>query len=100
MKAENAGTSCTDAEHEAILARATAVLYETSAAPVHFELDLILVVALIGQLQLAFRHPENTGPTQAMLREFVRDLIERLGQQFGPEVYQFLMMGFDEKFDA
>ncbi len=36
------------------------------------ELDLTGVLAIIGNLQLALRHPENKGPTSKIVRNMVR----------------------------
>ena len=88
----------TDDEKRYILTVAQTKLFNKGNVPVNFELDMVLVVGLIGQLQLAFRHPGNTGPTREMLENFVRELIEKLDPARG-EVYQFLMMGFDEEHD-
>lgn len=38
------------------------------------ELDLTGTLALIGNLQLALRHPENTGPTSKITRNLVGTL--------------------------
>ena len=61
-------------------------------------LDYANVASLIGQLQLAFRHPGNTGPSRTMAEELVRDLIERLDPDHG-ELYDIFMQGFDPQFD-
>lgn len=77
---------------------ATSKLFSKDAPPVKFELDMVHTVGLIGQLQLAFRHPHNTGTTRKTLEKFVRDLILRIDPERG-EIYHFLMMGFHEEFD-
>ncbi len=88
----------TNLEKQIILKRATAKLYARDAAPVNFELELVLVVGLIGQLQLAFRHLRNTGASRLMVEKFVLELIGKLDPEQG-DVYKFLMMGFDEAHD-
>ncbi len=67
--------------------------------PVKFELDMVLTVGLIGHLQLAFRHPANTGPTSEILKKFTIDLIEKLDPGKG-DIYDFLMHGFNPNYDT
>ncbi|MBS1797822.1 MAG: hypothetical protein JSS81_28635 [Acidobacteria bacterium] len=74
-------------------------LFAPDARPVIFEMDSTAAVALIGQLQLAFRHPENTGRTREITENFVRNLIEQMDPDHG-DVYEFLMMGFNPEMDA
>jgi hypothetical protein len=66
--------------------------------PIVFEFDIQTTIALIGQLQLAFRHPANVGPSRQVIEKLTRDLIAQLDPTKG-DIYQFLCMGFDEKFD-
>jgi regulator of sigma D len=87
----------TEAKKQAITERALAQLRERKE-PVRFELDITLVLGLIGQFQLAFRHPGNVGPSRDALEKFVRELIEQLDPGHG-DVYALLMMGFDERYD-
>lgn len=86
----------TEIEKERILNKATEFM--KMAPPVEFKLDMVLTVGLIGQLQLAFRHPGNLGATREMLEKFVLELIQRIDPS-GGAVYQMLMMGFDQQFD-
>jgi hypothetical protein len=87
----------TEAKKQAITERACAQL-RARKEPVRFEMDMTLVMGLIGQLQLAFRHPGNVGPSRVALEKFVRDLIERLDPEHG-DVHTLLMMGFHEAYD-
>jgi hypothetical protein len=66
--------------------------------PLTLDLDITFLVALIGQLALAFRHPHNTGPTRALVEGFARDVIEQLDPHHG-HLYEFLMMSLDERYD-
>lgn len=86
----------TDSEKMRIMEAATEAM--AKKPPLAFNLDIVLVAGLIGQLQLAFRHPQNTGETRQMLQKFVLDLINRLDPDKG-DLWTFLMMGFDEQFD-
>lgn len=63
-----------------------------------FDLDPTLAVGLIGHLQLAFRHPANTGPTRQLLEKYLRETIEKIDPSHG-DVYNFLMAGFDPDCD-
>lgn len=83
---------------EVVVRNAGIKIFAVDAAPVHFELDMVYVTGIIGHLQLAFRHPANTGPTRQLIEKFVRDLIECIDPGHG-EVYWYLMMGFDPTHD-
>ena len=85
-------------EIEKIARIAASKLFAPNARYVNFELNMILTVGLIGQLQLAFRHEKNTGPTRFETEKFVRRLIEQIDPHKG-EVYQFLMLGFNDEYD-
>lgn len=87
----------TAAKREAIVRRAAEAM-GAMTEPVRFELDPVLAVGLVGQLQIAFRHPGNKGETRQRLEQFVRDLIERLDPEHG-DLYTVLMMGFDASYD-
>lgn len=87
----------TDAKKQAITERALAKMREMKE-PIKFELDVTHVMGLIGQLQLAFRHPGNTGPSRAAIERFVRDLIEQMDPEHG-DVHALLTMGFHEAYD-
>ena len=45
---------------------------------VQFELDLNACLCLCGNLQLAQRHPMNTGPSSDVARQLIRDIREGL----------------------
>lgn len=87
----------TDGKKEAIMRRATERM-RAMTEPIKFELNINLVVGLIGQLQLAFRHPQNVGPARQLLESFIRDLIEQLDPEHG-DLHTVLMMGFHEAYD-
>lgn len=89
---------CTNDEHIRITERALALL-ENWSRPVIFEINITLTIGLIAQLQLAFRHPANTGATRQMTEAFVRELIEKIDPWHG-DIYSMLMMGFDSSYDA
>lgn len=89
----------TDEQKIMITQLAASKLFARDAPPVILNLNMVLAVGLIGQLQLAFRHPENVGPTRRMTEKLVLDLIDRIDPEHG-EVYAFLMMGFDPECDG
>lgn len=69
--------------------------------PLALELDVSATLAVIGQLQLALRHPGNAGPTAAATRRFVRDLITAVVRGAGPDGSdaRTLRRGLDAGFD-
>ena len=75
-------------ERNAISHRAMVILREWKR-PILIELDMKHTIGLVGQLQLAFRHPANNGPTRQMLEEFTRELIAQIDPEQG-DVYKFL----------
>jgi len=66
--------------------------------PIILGLDIVMAIGIIGQLQLAFRHPENTHATRQMVEKYVRGLIDQLDPKRG-DFHAFLLMGFDESND-
>jgi len=53
-------------------------------------------VALIAHLQLALRHPGNTGETTTIVREFISKLTSRLPVELWP----IIQCGFDPRYDV
>jgi hypothetical protein len=62
--------------------------------PVRIEMDISTAAMLIGQLQLAFRHPANQSYSRKQIEDFTRDWIERIDPERGA-FYRMMMMGFD-----
>lgn len=87
-----------DTDTAALLDRAAAEMQQRRAEIIRVKLSLSEAVGIIGNLQLAFRHPGNVGPTRVQTEELARRLIERLDPQ-GGDLYQVLMHGFDQEFD-
>jgi hypothetical protein len=83
-------------DKEALLSKAQEQLAENR--PVIIETDMTTALAVIGNLQLAFRHPDNVGPSRRAAEKLVVELIESIDPEHG-YVYDVLMMGFDERFD-
>lgn len=64
--------------------------------PIRIELDPNVALGLVGQLQLALRHPRNTGATAGIMR----NLVEDLKGYFPAEVRPLLDRGDDPAFDV
>lgn len=64
---------------------------------VHLDIDFSMALVVVGQLQLALRHPNNTGPSAANARAFVHKLIARLAVT--DTIGRCLQTGFDPKYD-
>lgn len=63
------------------------------------ELDAPQSVALLGQLQLALRHPNNQGPSAARMRELAQSIEGGL-KVLGPAVAELCAMGWQPEHDA
>lgn len=98
MKPKHELTGAEKAERQAISERALAAVQDWDR-PIILKFEITGLIALIGQLQIAFRHPSNVGPARQALEASVRELIEQIDPTRG-DVYQFLSMGFDERFDV
>ncbi|HZT29696.1 MAG TPA: hypothetical protein VFA33_07435 [Bryobacteraceae bacterium] len=89
------------AYQERLLARVAA---EQDAAPddlifpVH--LDLAAVLALVGNLQLALRHPRNCGPTADTARAFIAGMIAKLQEHGFAAHAELLDLGNHPELDA
>lgn len=57
------------------------------------------MVVIVGQMQLALRHPMNTGDGAAEARRILEDIITTL-ERADPRVGKFLRAGFDPSQDA
>lgn len=74
-------------------------LRELSTRPaVKLEISPLLAFFLLSQLQLAFRHPLNTGKSQAEVRGFFDGLRSGVAP-VGGVLDRVIEMGFDEQFD-
>jgi hypothetical protein len=69
--------------------------------PVH--LDLHSLMCLVGALQLALRHPANTGPSSKVVRELIDAIIARVGNEGCVATAEMLRLGdhpeYDEKYE-
>lgn len=65
---------------------------------VKLEINLINSFVMVGQLQLALRHPANEGESSKRMKQFAQDLIDAISSQV-PEARQYLEMGWHSEFD-
>jgi hypothetical protein len=73
-----------------------AAVFVRNSVPIEF--DFGTCIMLIGQLQLALRHPKNTGPSAIVARQVVEKLIGRVGLTETLRVG--LLAGFDPSCDV
>jgi hypothetical protein len=67
-----------------------------TAAPVKLELSALEAVAIVGQIQLALRHPANRGESTKIARAF----IEEVRRQVPEGLQRNIDAGFNPKFDV
>lgn len=63
------------------------------------DFDLITASCIVAQLQLASRHPRNTGPSRQIAELFARELQARI-VEVAPENTATLEMGWNPDFDT
>lgn len=62
--------------------------------PITLEIELPLALLLVGNLQLALRHPQNSGDGARAIRAFARDLQARIAP-VGSEIHAVMEMGWE-----
>lgn len=67
------------------------------SGPVKIELSSTACLMIAAQIQLALRHPDNTGPGAEISRAFVVDLIQKL--PIDNRAKRLMFRGFDPNFD-
>ena len=88
-----------NADEEDLLKRANAELESLGVSAATVTLDLPLLIALIGIVQLGLRHPSvATTSTAIRPRAFIKQLIEDIAPADGA-LRELLMKGFDPEFD-
>jgi hypothetical protein len=73
-------------------------LVHNDVAGFKFPLTRMEAWALVSMVQLACRHPENTGPTRQIAESVARRLQEKLS--LTPALTEVLCRGWDPKFDG
>lgn len=66
--------------------------------PITINTDCINAMVIIAQLQLAIRHPENTGPSRYITEKFARKLQEAV-VSVNPEFSLVLDRGWQPEYD-
>ena len=74
-------------------AHAALMEYLQGQPPIHLEIDVQTALLVIGNLQLALRHPDNTGDGSRAIRAFARDLQERIAP-VGSEIHTIMEEGW------
>lgn len=64
-----------------------------------FTLDWELVVAVVGHLQLALRHPANTGPSPEAVREFLDAFLAKI-ESLDPTLAAIMALGDEPEYDC
>jgi hypothetical protein len=64
----------------------------------NLSVDIAQMLAIIGNLQLALRHPGNTGQSARVTRAFIKDCKLALSEYQG--ICKLIDKGFDKKFDS
>jgi len=67
-------------------------------APVTLVIPAAVVFNLIGQCQLALRHPSNHGPSALAARQWIEQVARYL-DGLVPGTFDLVQMGFDGRFD-
>lgn len=62
------------------------------------DMDFITAICIIAQIQLATRHPKNTGGSRGIAEKFARTLRDMV-IAIAPENALILEMGWDSNFD-
>jgi hypothetical protein len=62
-------------------------------------MDLTELLSLVGNVQLALRHPQNTGPASQIARDIVRQIAERVRQEGFPANAEIMLLGSDPTYD-
>lgn len=86
----------TPEEERAMLALVASLQQEP---PVHLELSALDVYFLITQLQLAQRHPANTGPVSRRMHQLAKQMEERLAP-VGSPLHNIMEMGWNPEHDV
>jgi hypothetical protein len=65
--------------------------------PIH--LDLTNALELVGQLQLALRHPENRGLAAQMARQMIDGIIQKVKEAGFDAHAELMLLGDDRSYD-
>lgn len=83
-----------------LMARFTAEFVDLSEKPpLPVVIDNVTLWYIVSSLQLALRHPDNTGTAARTVRDFIRQVQERIAPE-GTALSVILARGFDPAFDV
>lgn len=63
-------------------------------------LDLTSALAIVGNLQVALRHPANNGPAAKIARQVVDSIIEMMLDAGFPALAELAMLGYNPLYDV
>ena len=63
------------------------------------DLNPVQAVALIGAVQLAFRHPSYTGPSRQVVENIVHELEKLFAVHDVPNIIEVIHRGWDQQYD-
>ena len=89
-----------DPESRLILRAATAEQERAPLFRLPLHLDLTAALAIVGNLQLAMRHPGNDGPSREVARTLIDGIIERMETSGFPASAALARMGDDPRRDV
>lgn len=65
--------------------------------PLH--LDLTALACMVGNLQLALRHPANNGPSSKVVRKIIEEITQRVQDEGFPTHAEVMRLGADPAYD-
>lgn len=71
----------TKSAEETLIDRIQGELTGAEGWNIQFQLDLLSASCIVGNLQLAISHPENTGPAAEVARKLIADIRRGLGER-------------------
>ena len=90
----------TASEQQALFDAAKTEVAIMGDVTIRIDFDVGSLIGLIGQLQLALRHPGNTGPTGNLTRGLVAKLIEHIRRKGFPRCAEIAELGNDPQYDT
>ena len=89
----------TNDELKAAVTEQAQAIIEKWERPIILDLNITAVVALIGTVQVALRHPNaRQSPTMMCAEKIIVDVIDQIDPSHG-DLWKFLNMGFNRTFD-
>lgn len=88
-----------DERKEHLMERVRAEYDQAAGWSLPLELDLHSALCLVGNLQLALRHPGNTGPSAGVARRIVDGIISRFESTGYPAHAELARLGDNSAYD-